>query len=213
MAESLYGMLSKMLLDEKTLQEATKKARNKIRKDYDKKVRVGMVQYYLDQYSPSVYKRQDPSPLFLAYKTRSQLTHNGTVVDLWVERNNIDIGAYYRSNSYYHDDGGNWESMTDIHDITGKQYMINVEYFHDEYGGGHGAIEGSWILKNFEAGIHPRTNGWPRKKWARKMKYTEHKDPYTPLQMADLYAKEFEDLDTPYQYIYSEMFKAWQSKF
>ena len=213
MAESLYSMLSEMLLDEKTLQEATKKAREKIRKDYDKKVRVGMIQYYLDQYSPSSYKRQDPSPLFLAYKTRSQLTHNGTVVDLWVERKDIDIGAYYHSNSYYHDGGGNWESMTDIHNITGRQYMLNLEDFQNELGGGHGSVEGSWILQNFEAGIHPRTNGWPRKKWSRKMKYMEKKDPHTPLEMADIYAQEFQDLDTPYQYIYSEMFKAWQSKF
>lgn len=222
MAESLYGMLSKMLLDQETVQTATKKAREKIRKDYDKKVRYGMVNYYLSQYSPTIYKRQNPSPILAAYKTRSKLINNGTVVDLWVERSGVDISGAYRSNSYYHqydsddvegEDNSKWKEMTDIHEITGKQYMLNIEYFHDEYDEFHGAVDGSWILENFEAGIHPRTNGWPRKKSVRKMIYRPKRDKHTPLEMADRYGQEFMDLDTPYQYIYSEMFKIWQSKF
>ena len=241
MAESLYGMLSEMLLDTETVQMATKKAREKIRKDYDKKVRHGMVQYYLDQYSPTRYKRKIPTPILSAYKTRSKLIENGTVVHLWVERKGIDISSEYnekkyRSKSFYHgygdddededinDDAANdisgegeedskWKIMSDIHSITGRQYMLNIDDFHKQFGSSNGTVDGSWILSNFEAGIHPRTNGWPKKKGVRKMIYRPKKDPRTPLQMADEYSQEFMDLDTPYQYIYSEMFKAWQSKF
>lgn len=212
MAESLYSMLSKMLLDEKVVQEATKKAREKIKNAYDKSVRKKMIQYYLDQYSPMSYKRQKNSPLFLAYKTRSKLINNGMVVDLWVEDSGIDISDYYRSHSYYHQDGDVWKSVSEIHNMTGKQYMANIEDLRDQYGDSNGTVQGSWILENFEKGIHPRTNGWPRKKWSRKMKYIPKKDLHTPLEMSEVYAKEFEDLDTPYQYIYSEMFKVWKSK-
>ena len=224
MAESLYSMLSKMLLDEDVVRNATKKAREKIKKSYDVNVRKKMVQYYLDQYSPKKYKRQENSPLFLAYKTRSSLVNNGLTVDVWSEETGIDLGEYYSSNSYYHggdidDDGGDvggsakWREMTDIHNMTGKQYMLHIDDLRDEYGSDNGTIMGSWILENFEKGIHPRTNGWPKKKYVKKMKYMPKKDNHNPLEMAVLYAKEFKNMDMPYQYIYSEMFKEWKKKF
>ena len=213
MAESLYSMLSKMLLDEDTVRSATKKAREKIKKSYDANVRKKMVQYYLDQYEPKSYKRHKKSPLFLAYKSRSSIVNNGLTVDVWTEDTGIDLEAYYHSNSYYHQYGDNWESMTDIHSLTGKEYKSNLEYFHDEYGDEHGSVMGSWILENFEAGIHPRTNGWPRKKWSRKMKYIPKIDSRNPLEMAESYSKDFTNMDMPYQYIYSEMFNEWKKKF
>lgn len=216
MAESLYSMLSKMLLDEDVVKKATKKAREKIKKSYDANVRKPMIQYYLDQYEPKLYKRQKNSPLFLSYKTCSQLVNNGLTVDLWTERTGIDIDEYYRSKSYYHQDGNDWESMdkiSDIHSMSGKQYMLNIDSLHDEYGDAHGTVMGSWILENFEKGIHPRTNGWPRKKWSRRMKYMPKQDKNTPLDMLEVYAGDFTDMDMPYQYIYSEMFKEWKKKF
>lgn len=213
MAESLYSMLSKMLLDENIVRNATKKAREKIRRSYDANVRKQMVQYYLDQYEPSAYKRRKNSPLFLAYKSRSSIVNGGLTVDVWTEDTDIDIGEYYHSESYYHQDGDTWESMSDIHSITGRQYRANIEFFHDEYGDDHGSVMGSWILDNFEKGIHPRTNGWPRKKWSRKMRYIPKRDTHSPLEMADVYSKDFTNMDMPYQYIYSEMFKEWKKNF
>ena len=216
MAESLYSMLSKMLLDDDVVRNATKKSREKIKKSYDTNVRRPMIQYYLDQYEPKRYKRQKNSPLFLAYKTRSKIINNGLVVDLWTERTGIDLGDYYNSKSYYHQDGSNWESMgniSDIHHMTGRQYMLNIDSFHDEYGDDHGSVTGSWILENFESGIHPRTNGWPKKKYSRAMKYMPKKDTHSPLEMLEVYAKDFTDMDMPYQYIYNEMFKEWKKKF
>lgn len=222
MAESLYEMLSKALLDEEVVRNATKKAREKIKKSYDANVRKPMIQYYLDQYDPTSYKRKDPSPLFLAYQTKSKLVNNGLTVDLWTERTGVDLGDYYSSRSYYHggdmedDDGvesGGWKSMDEIHHMTGKQYMLNIEDLRDQYGSDNGTVMGSWILDNFEKGIHPRTNGWPRKKWSRKMVYRPKYDNYNPLEMLESYAKDFQDMDMPYQYIYSEMFKEWKKKF
>ena len=213
MAESLYSMLSKMLNDEAVIKEATKKAREKIKKSYDKQVRRPMIQYYLDQYDPLSYKRVEPSPLFLAYKTHSALSHGGMMVDVWVERTGIDIGGEHSSDSYYHQDGGNWKSVSDIHDMTGKQYMLNVDSLREKYGESNGTLMGSWILENFEAGKHPRTNGWPRKKWSKKMVYKPKRDRKTPLGMLKIYAKDFQSLDMPYQYIYSEMYKSWKKRF
>ena len=216
MAESLYDMLSKMLLDEEVVKKATKKARDKIKKSYDANVRKKMIQYYLDQYKPKSYKRHKTSPLFLAYKSRSAIVDGGLAVETWTEETGVDISEFYESNSYYHEDdagSGKWETMSDIHSITGRQYMMNIDYFHDEYNNNHGTVMGSWILENFEKGIHPRTNGWPRKKWSRKMKYNPKIDAYSPIQMADVYSGEFEDMDMPYQYIYSEMYKEWQKRF
>lgn len=216
MAESLYSMLSKMLLDEEVVKKATKKARDKIKKSYDANVRKKMIQYYLDQYKPKSYKRHKTSPLFLAYKSRSAIVDGGLAVETWTEETGVDISEFYESNSYYHEDdagSGKWETMSDIHSITGRQYMMNIDYFHDEYNNNHGTVMGSWILENFEKGIHPRTNGWPRKKWSRKMKYNPKIDAYSPIQMADVYSGEFEDMDMPYQYIYSEMYKEWQKRF
>lgn len=227
MAESLYSMLSNMLLDEELVKNATKKAREKIKKSYDSNVRKKMIQYYLDQYSPKKYKRQKNSPLFLAYKTHSSLVDNGLTVDVWTEETGIDLGEYYHSNSYYHkgdidddEDGdvnvdgssGKWREMKEIHNMTGKQYMLQIDDLREQYGRNNGTIEGSWILDNFEKGIHPRTNGWPRKKYVKKMKYNPKYDYHTPLEMADVYAKDFKDMDMPYQYIYNEMFKEWKKK-
>ena len=222
MAESLYSMLSEMLLNEDLVKRATSKAREKIKKSYDANVRRPMVQYYLDQYDPKKYKRQKNSPLFLAYKSHSKLINNGLSVDVWTERTGIDLGDYYSSRSYYHrgdgddtgdDDNvlsGSWREMRELHNITGKQYMLNMESLREEYGQDNGTVMGSWILDNFEKGIHPRTNGWPRKKRVSKMKYMPKQDPITPLQMLEVYAGDFTDMDMPYQYIYSEMFKEWK---
>ena len=214
MAESLYSMLSKMLLDEDVVRKATKKARSKIKKSYDSNVRRPMIQYYLDQYKPKRYRRQVNSPLFLAYKTRSKIVNDGLAVSLWTEHTGIDIGEYYESESYYHQNGnGRWQSINEIHSITGKQYMLDIDYFHEQYGNARGAVKGSWILENFESGIHPRTNGWPRKKRSRSMKYMPKKDTNTPLKMLEVYTGDFMDMDMPYQYIYNEMFKEWKKKF
>ena len=67
MAENLYSILMGMANNPAALQEATKKARPRIRNDYDKNVRKKMIQYYLDSYRPSSYKRINPSPLFLSH--------------------------------------------------------------------------------------------------------------------------------------------------
>ena len=211
-SESLYSMLSKLLLDDEIVKSATKKARNKIKKSYDENVRKKMIQYYLDSYKPKKYKRQEPSPLFLAYKTRSVLGNGGMTVDLWVENTGIDLTDFYHSNSYYHDDGDKWESMTDLHSLSGKQYMLNIESLHDEHGSGHGAVQGSWILKNFEAGIHPTTNGWPRKKWSRRMKYIEKRSQFTPLEKLESYAEEFQNMDMQKQYIYNQILNEWNKR-
>lgn len=213
MAESLYSMLSKMLLDKEVVRNATKKAREKVKKSYDTSVRQEMIQYYLDSYDPLKYKRINPSPLFLAYKTRSELVDNGLSIDFWVERTGVDISDYYQSSSYYHQGGGTWRSVSAIHSISGAQYREIAEDLRDEYGSDNGVVQGSWILKNFEAGIHPRTNGWPRKKRSRKMKYMPKYDNSTPLEMLEIYAGEFANLGMTYQYIYSEMFKEWKKKF
>lgn len=213
MAESLYSMLSKMLLDKEVVKSATKKAREKVKKSYDTNVRQAMIQYYLDSYNPLKYKRINPSPLFLAYKTRSELVDNGLSINFWVERTGVDISDYYQSHSYYHQEGDVWKSVSDIHSMTGAQYRLYAEDLREEYESSNGVVQGSWILKNFEAGIHPRTNGWPRKKYSRKMKYMPKRDSATPLNMLDIYANEFSNLDMTYQYIYSEMFKEWKKKF
>ena len=211
-------MLSKMLLDEQVVRSATKKAQQKIRKSYDEHVRKKMVQYYLDQYDPKIYKRHAVSPLFLAYCSRSSIVNNGLVVNLWVDETNEDISKYYESRSHYHQgegegEGNKWKIMSDIHSMTGKQYMAQRFDLRDQYGDDNGTVMGSWILENFEKGIHPRTNGWPRKKRVRKMKYNPKVDAYSPLDMAKVYSDDFENMDMPYQYIYSEMFKEWKKKF
>ena len=216
MAESLYSILMSMANNPSTLKKATKKARPKIRADYDKNVRKQMVQYYLDSYDPTSYKRIEPSPLFSAYKTRSKLVQSGTMVEVLVEPSGISLDGIYESNSYYHQEGGAWQSFDDIHGMTGKQYMSLVSVLHDEYdilGGSYGIVQGSWILENFEAGIHPRTNGWPRKKWSKKMKYRPKRDQFTPLEMAEKYADKYFNLDTSYQYILSELDTMWEEMF
>ena len=213
MAESLYSILMSMANNPKVLREATKKAQPKIRKDYDKNVRKAMVQYYLDTYTPSLYKRQEPSPLFLAYKTKSKLVQGGTMVEITINESGVDIGSYYQSSSYYHQDGGDWNSVSGIHSMTGRQYMLNIEDLRDEYRDGNGVVQGSWVLENFEAGIHPRTNGWPRKKYSKKMVYRPKKIKPTPLQMAEQYADKYFNLDTSYQYILSELDQMWEQMF
>lgn len=213
MAESLYSILMNMANNPKVLREATKKAQPKIRKDYDKNVRKAMVQYYLDSYEPKAYKRIEPSPLFSAYKTKSKLVQGGTMVEVAVERTKVDIGGNYSSSSYYHQDGGAWSSVSAIHNMTGKQYMMNIEDLRDQYGDSNGVVQGSWVLENFEAGKHPRTNGWPRKKWSRRMNYMPKEDAYTPLEMAETYADKYFNLDTSYQYILSELDQMWEQMF
>lgn len=213
MAESLYSILMNMANNPKVLREATKKAQPKIRKDYDKNVRKAMVQYYLDSYEPKSYKRIEPSPLFSAYKTKSKLIQGGTMVEVAVERTKVDIGDNYSSSSYYHQDGGAWSSVSAIHNMTGKQYMMNIEDLRDQYGESNGIVQGSWVLENFEAGKHPRTNGWPRKKWSRRMNYIPKVDQNTPLEKAEIYADKYFNLDTSYQYILSELDQMWEQMF
>lgn len=212
MAESLYGMLSKLLLDDEIVRNATKKTRDKVKKSYDTTVRKEMVQYYLDQYEPSIYKRQANSPLFLAYKTRSKLVNDGKTIDLWVEHSGIDISNYYNSSSYYHQTGSTWTSVSAIHSMSAAEYKFEAPDLRDEYGYDNGTVQGSWILENFELGIHPRTNGWPRKKRTRRMRYVPKRDKRNPLQMADIYAGDFAAMDMTYQYIYSEMFNEWKKR-
>lgn len=213
MAESLYSILMNMANNPKVLREATKKAQPKIRKDYDKNVRKAMVQYYLDSYEPKSYKRIEPSPLFSAYKTKSKLVQGGTMVEVAVERTKVDIGDNYSSSSYYHQDGDAWNSVSAIHNMTGKQYMMNIEDLRDQYGESNGVVQGSWVLENFEAGKHPRTNGWPRKKWSRRMNYIPKVDQNTPLEKAETYADKYFNLDTSYQYILSELDQMWEQMF
>jgi hypothetical protein len=172
-----------------------------------------MIQYYLNRYTPSSYKRISPSPLFLAYETKTKLTQGGDMVEVWTADTGIDISSYYQSSSYYHQDGGEWNSISGIHSMSGKQYMLNIEDLREEYGDSNGVVQGSWILNNFESGIHPRTNGWPRKKYSRKMKYTPKQDNNTPLEMAEAYADKYFNLDTSYQYILSELDKMWKKMF
>ena len=213
MAESLYSILMGMANNPMVLREATKRARPKIKNDYDKNVRKKMIQYYLSSYTPNSYKRIEPSPLFLAYKTKSKLIHDGTMVEVAVTDTNIDISSFYESKSYYHQDGGSWNSVSGIHNMTGKQYMLQIEDLRDEYGSDNGIVQGSWILENFEAGIHPRTNGWPRKRRSRKMMYMPLKDKRTPLDAAEMYADKYFNLDTSFQYILSELDKMWKKMF
>ena len=224
MAESLYSILMSMAQNPATLKKATKKAQPKIRADYDKNVRRAMVQYYLDTYDPLSYKRQDPSPLFLAYKTKSKLVENGTMVEVKVIDTDIDLGDYYSSSSYYHGgandddiddehDDGKWKELSDIHNMTGLQYMLHIDDLREQYGRNNGAVMGSWILENFEKGIHPRTNGWPRKKYSKKMVYRPKTIKPTPLQMAEKYADKYFNLDTSYQYILSELDTMWGEMF
>lgn len=213
MAENLYSILMSMANNPAALREATKKARPKIKKDYDKNVRTKMIQYYLNSYSPNIYKRIEPSPLFLAYETQAKLVHGGTKVNVLATDTGIDLTAYYHSSSYYHQDGDSWSSVSGIHNITGKQYMSMIEELQNEYGDNNGIVQGSWILKNFESGIHPRTNGWPKKKWSRKMQYIPHRDANTPLYMAEVYADKYFNLDTSFQYILTELDKLWQKMF
>lgn len=213
MANSLYSILMSMANNPETLREATKKARPKIKKDYDKNVRRKMVQYYLDSYRPESYRRQNPSPLFDAYTTKTKLVDGGTMVEVLVTGTDIDLGDYYNSNSYYHQGGDEWESMTSIHSLTGRTYMTLKEELQEEYGQMHGTVQGSWILENFEQGIHPRTNGWPRKKWSRKMQWRPKKDNSTPLKMAEEYADKYFNLDTSYQYVLTELDKMWNKMF
>ena len=213
MADSLYSILMNMANNPKILREATKKARPKIKADYDKNVRKKMVQFYLDTYTPTIYKRQKKSPLFLAYKTKSRLVEGGTMVEVQVIDSGIDLTGMYHSDSYYHQDGDEWRSVSEIHNMTGKKYRANIEDLRDQYGSENGIVQGSWILENFEAGIHPRTNGWPRKKWSRKMRYEEYKIKPTPLQKAEEYADKYFNLDTSYQYILSEFDKMWNKMF
>ena len=213
MAESLYSILMQMANNPATLKEATKKARPKIKADYDKNVRKKMIQYYLNSYKPLKYRRQSPSPLFLAYKTTSHLSQGGTMVNVSVIDTEIDLGDYYNSNSYYHQDGEEWESVSAIHNMTGKQYKLDAPDLRDEYGSEHGTVQGSWILENFEKGIHPRTNGWPMKKWSRRMKWNPKYDKHTPLEMAETYADKYFNLDTSHQYILTELDKLWRKMF
>ena len=213
MAESLYSILMNMAQNPAILREATKKAMPKVKKDYDKNVRKNMVQFYLDSYDPTSYKRLEPSPLFLAYRTKSGLINGGTAIDISVVDTDEDIGDYYESDSYYHKDGGSWNSVSDIHSMTGKEYRLNIEDLRDEYGDSNGTVSGSWILDNFEKGIHPRTNGWPKKKYVKKMKYIQKKIRPTPLQMAEQYADEYFNLDTSYQYVLVELDKMWNEMF
>ena len=212
MSDSLYSILMSMANNPATLRKATKRAQPKIKRDYDKNVRKKMVQYYLDSYPPESYKRLEPSPLFLAYKTRSVRINDGTAVDVWVTDTGIDIGSYYHSDSYYHQGGGSWYSLSQIHSFTGKEYRANMEYAHNQFGKNNGTVEGSWILSNFEKGIHPTTNGWPRKKGVRKMRYIEKKKG-SPLDMAEKYADNYFNLSTSYQYILSELDKMWNEMF
>ena len=183
-----------------------------------------MVQYYLDTYDPLSYKRQDPSPLFLAYKTKSKLVENGTMVEVKVIDTDIDLGDYYSSSSYYHggandddiddeQDDGKWKELSDIHNMTGLQYMLHIDDLREQYGRNNGAVMGSWILENFEKGVHPRTNGWPRKKYSKKMVYRPKTIKPTPLQMAEKYADKYFNLDTSYQYILSELDTMWGEMF
>lgn len=213
MADSLYSILMNMANNPKVLREATKKARPKIKADYDKNVRKKMIQFYLDTYTPSLYKRKKNSPLFLAYKTKSRLVEDGTMVEVQVNDSGVDLTGMYQSSSYYHQDGDEWRSVSEIHNMTGKQYRLQMEDLRDEYGNSNGIVQGSWILENFEAGIHPRTNGWPRKKWSRKMKYDPLRIKPTPLQKAEEYADKYFNLDTSYQYILSELDKMWEQMF
>ena len=213
MAESLYSILMNMAQNPAILREATKKAMPKVKKDYDKNVRKNMIQFYLDSYDPTIYKRLEPSPLFLAYRTKSGLVNGGTAIDVSVVDTDEDISDYYASDSYYHQDGSSWNSVSDIHSMSGKEYMLNIEDLRDEYGYDNGSVSGSWILDNFEKGIHPRTNGWPKKKYVKKMKYVPKKIRPTPLQMAERYADEYFNLDTSYQYVLVELDKIWNEMF
>ena len=230
MAESLYSQLSKMLLDDDVVRNAMKKARQKIKNEYDKNVRKKMVEYYLDQYDPKKYKRHKVSPLLSAYRTRSKIINSGKSVELWVESTGIDISKYYKdkpykSHSYYHggdiedddsDDGGSsgkWREMTEIHKMSGKQYMLQIDDLREQYGSKNGAVMGSWIIENFDKGIHPRTNGWPRKKYSRQMKYMPKRDSKTPWQMGEKYVSDFNEMDMIKQYLRAELYNEWKKKF
>lgn len=212
MSGSIYDILVGMASNPETLRKATKAAQPKVRKDFDKKVRKGMVQYYLDSYEPSIYKRIEPSPIFLVYQTKTQRINDGTKINVWVTNTDVDISKYYSSNSYYHQGGNGWESISEIHQYTGRQYFHARDVLRDDYGEDNGSVQGSWIIQNFEAGIHPRTNAWPLKKRVRKMKY----DPIrvkSPLEAAEKYADQYFSLDTSYQYILSELDKMWKEMF
>lgn len=214
MSSSIYDILVGMASNQAILREATKKAQPKIKKDFDNKVRKQMVQYYLDTYPPKKYKRIEPSPILLAYQTKSKRINDGTMVRVYVTDTGVDISPYYSSESKYHQGGGTdkWKIMTDIHELTGRQYMSQRYKLRKEYGKDNGEVQGSWILENFERGIHPTTNAWPVRKGVRKMKYTEVFRG-NPLNAAERFADQYYHLDTPYQYILAELDKMWEQMF
>ena len=117
------------------LSEAVKHVAKQAEKDiYDKAVRV-LIKYYYGGYDPSSYDRTEALIHSIVPYSNIKLTGAGT--DEFIE---CIVGVEYSPSAL-------------------ENYVGSVNKFAYDASSKYGQVDGEWIIENFLAGKHPRTNG------------------------------------------------------
>lgn len=108
---------------------------------------VSCLKNYLKK-KPKIYKRINPSPLtkaIMLFKPRLHEKNGTCTVTFGIGYDSEKIKGMYKSNSWYHQGGGDWISRYD------EPEKFNFKSQHN------GIPDSGWILSNYLQGIHP---GW-----------------------------------------------------
>ena len=123
-------------LSKEAARMAAKRAQSKIAIQADK-----FISDYYDEYKPSAYKRQNALFKLVQDYYKERVVKNGTKIEFGIEYNPAKIRGLHKSNSPFHQHGGQWISRND------SGFDFNS--------GDNGIPEPEWITNKFLAGEHP----------------------------------------------------------
>lgn len=135
---------------------AVKNASNQVQKDVCEQAEKNLKKYY-SSYSPSMYQRTNKLRRAILPYYADRSNGQNIRIEVGVQYNSGALVGAYKSNSWYHQGGGEWISR-DYEDF-------------DFYGSGNGIPEPDWILNNFLEGFHPVTKITKQYKGEYQYKY------------------------------------------
>lgn len=126
---------------------AVKNASNQVQKDVCEQAEKNLKKYY-SSYSPSMYQRTNKLRRAILPYYADRSSAKNIRIEVGVQYNAGALAGAYKSNSWYHQGGGNWVSRNN------GNFNFNSS--------SNGIPQPDWILSNFLEGVHPRTKyiGW-----------------------------------------------------
>lgn len=119
--------------------EAVKSAAKKAQADIVKEAESYLQKYYTNYPKPKRYKRTHRLERAILPYWADKTGKNGISIEVGVQYKSSALKGAYRSNSFWHQSGDTWRSVTD----------------RSKFSSDNGIPEPEWIMNNFLEGVHP----------------------------------------------------------